>query len=64
MMSGPAKLIKNEEEVVPIIRRFAHAIDDEDYAQLFSLYPETGFEEDVQRYDARRAEGDPTVSMH
>ncbi|PSN70320.1 hypothetical protein BS50DRAFT_632221 [Corynespora cassiicola Philippines] len=45
----------------PIIRRFAHALDDEDYDQLFSLYPETGFEEDIQRYDARKAEGDPTA---
>lgn len=46
------------------IKNFAHALSNDDYENLFAQYPEQAFAEDVQRYEARKAESDPDVSIH
>lgn len=46
------------------IRRFMHALTDEDYAQLFAHYPAADFEPELARYEASRGESDPVVPVH
>lgn len=54
-----------EEENIKIpIAGFAHALTDEDYSNLFSLYPASDFEADLKSYEARKAESDPVVPVH
>lgn len=46
------------------IRGFSHALVDDDYSQLFSLYPASDFEEEVASYEARKTASDPVVPVH
>ncbi|KAI0505911.1 alpha/beta-hydrolase [Xylaria bambusicola] len=62
--AGPAPLFQSEEDMKTPIRNFAHALTDDDYAKLFSLYPAKSFQEDVHNYEARKAEDDPDASVH
>lgn len=62
--AGPATAFQSEEDMKTPIRNFAHALTDEDYKQLFSLYPAADFEPDVQHYEARKGESDPVVPVH
>ncbi|XDG09198.1 hypothetical protein ABKA04_008813 [Annulohypoxylon sp. FPYF3050] len=61
---GPAASFQNEEDIKTSIKSFAHALTTEDYEGLFSLYPASDFEEDVQNYEASKAASDPTVPVH
>ncbi|KAH6633944.1 Alpha/Beta hydrolase protein [Chaetomium sp. MPI-SDFR-AT-0129] len=63
--AGPAPLYQAEADIRTTIQTsFAHALTDADYETLFSLYPVSDFEVDVNSYDARRNENDPVVSVH
>ncbi|KAI1122056.1 alpha/beta-hydrolase [Nemania abortiva] len=62
--AGPAPMFQSQEDMETPIRNFAHALSDDDYKKLFAQYPEQAFEEDVQRYEARKAESDPNVPVH
>ncbi|RWA10711.1 hypothetical protein EKO27_g4386 [Xylaria grammica] len=53
-----------EEDMKIPIKIFAHALTDEDYERLFSLYPDGDFKADVHNYEARKAEGDPAAPVH
>lgn len=62
--AGPAPAFQTEEDMKSPIRNFAHALTDEDYEHLFSLYPATDFEQDVRNYEARKSESDPVAPVH
>lgn len=46
------------------IQGFAHALTDDDYSQLFSLYPVSDFETEVRNYESTKTESDPVVPVH
>lgn len=50
--AGPAPAFQTEDDMN---KSFAHALTDEDYEQLFSLYSASDFEQDVRNYEARKA---------
>lgn len=62
--AGPATAFQTEEDMKTPIRNFAHALTDEDFGQIFSLYPPTDFEQDVRNYEARKSDADPAVPVH
>lgn len=62
--AGPAPSFQTEEDMKIPIRNFAHALTDEDYERLFSLYPAADFEQDVRNYEARKTESDPVAPVH
>lgn len=62
--AGPTPAFQMEEDMKAPIKNFAHALTDEDYEHLFSLYPAADFEQDVQNYEARRGESDPVAPVH
>lgn len=62
--AGPAPTFQTEEDMKTPVRNFGHALTDDDYERLFSLYPTASFEEDVRNYEARRAEDDPVAPVH
>ncbi|KAK6220780.1 hypothetical protein LQW54_001972 [Pestalotiopsis sp. IQ-011] len=62
--AGPAPMFQTEEDMKTPIRGFTHALDDEDFAQLFALYPASDFEEESQNYKARRAETEPVAPVN
>lgn len=62
--AGPAPLFEKEEDMKSPIRNFAHALTDEDYEHLFSLYPASDFEQEVRNYEARKGDSDPTAPVH
>ncbi|KAK0737601.1 Alpha/Beta hydrolase protein [Apiosordaria backusii] len=64
LSTGPAPTYQSEDDMKDTIRGVAHALTDEDYKKLFSLYPESDFAEEVADYEARKAESDPTVGVH
>ncbi|KAI1775457.1 alpha/beta-hydrolase [Hypoxylon cercidicola] len=62
--AGPAASFQTEEDIKTPIEAFAHALTTDDYERLFSLYPISDFEEDVQNYEASKAASEPDVSVH
>ncbi|KAI0143114.1 hypothetical protein GGR57DRAFT_484593, partial [Xylariaceae sp. FL1272] len=64
MNAGPAPTFQSEEDMKTPLKTFAHALTDDDYKQLFALYPEQSFENDVEWYQARKAETDPEVPVY
>lgn len=46
------------------ILNFAHRFTEEDFSQLFSLYPASDFEQEVINYEAIKAESDPVAPVH
>lgn len=62
--AGPAPMFQEEENMKVPIRGFSHALTDEDYSQLFSIYPASDFEEEVTRYEAGKAQSDPVAPVH
>ncbi|KAK7746209.1 hypothetical protein SLS62_009425 [Diatrype stigma] len=64
MNAGPAPAFENEEAMKVPIQSFAHALTDEDYETLFSLYDAADFAEDVRNYEVRKAEPDPAAPVH
>ncbi|KAK7743218.1 hypothetical protein SLS53_004303 [Cytospora paraplurivora] len=62
--AGPASLFQEEEDMKLPIRGFSHALTDDDYNRLFSLYPASDFEEELASYEARKTESDPIVPIH
>ncbi len=64
MNAGSAQLYTNEDDIKNAIQGFAHALTDQDYGKIFSLYPSSEFEEDVASYNAEKGKLDPEVSVH
>lgn len=62
--AGPAPAFQTEEDMKSPIKNFAHALTDEDYERLFSLYPAADFEQDVRNYEARKSDSDPVAPVH
>jgi hypothetical protein len=62
--AGPAHLIQSEADMKAPIRNFASALTEEDFAQLFSLYPVAHFEDRVRDYELEGGPNDPEVSVH
>lgn len=62
--AGPAPTFQTEEDMKTPIRAFAHALNDEDFSQLFALYPAADFEEEARSYEARRADAEPVAPVN
>ncbi|KAJ4419064.1 hypothetical protein N0V82_005187 [Gnomoniopsis sp. IMI 355080] len=62
--AGPAPAFQTEDDMKTPIKNFAHALTNEDFEHLFSLYPAADFEQDVRNYEARKAESDPEAPVH
>lgn len=62
--AGPAPAFQTEEDMKTPIKNFAHALTDEDFENLFSLYPASDFEQDVGNYEARKGDTDPLAPVH
>lgn len=62
--AGPALMFQTEEDMKTPIKSFAHALTDDDYEELFSLYPASDFDQDVRNYEARKGDSDPVVPVH
>lgn len=62
--AGPAPSFQTEEDMKTPIRNFAHALTDEDYERLFSLYPAVDFDQDVRNYEGRKSASDPVAPVH
>lgn len=62
--AGPAPSFQTEDDMKTPIRKFAHALTDEDYEHLFSLYPAADFERDVRNYEARKSASDLVAPVH
>lgn len=43
---------------------FFHALTDEDYRELFALYPASDFEQELANYEATKSDSDPDVLVH
>jgi hypothetical protein len=64
MNVGPAHLVQTEDDMKPAIQKFAPALDDYDFAQLFLRYTAAEFEDRVNNYECAKEEDDPKVSVH
>ncbi|OTA61481.1 alpha/beta-hydrolase [Hypoxylon sp. EC38] len=53
-----------EEDMKRAIKPWAHALTDDDYEDIFSLYPASDFEEEFSNYEARKKESDPVIPIH
>ncbi|KAK6857781.1 carboxylesterase [Apiospora arundinis] len=62
--AGVPMNFKTEADIKDPIKRFAHALTDEDFASLFALYPASEFVADLQHYEARMRRSDPVISVH
>ncbi|KAI5865150.1 Alpha/Beta hydrolase protein [Durotheca rogersii] len=60
---GPAKMFQSEGDMRRTISKYAHALTDEDYKELFDHYPPADFEEDVRNYRSLKDESDPAVPV-
>ena len=61
---GPDSLFQSEEDIKKRVQQFAHTLSDQDFDNIFSLYPADDFAYDVDNYNARKEETDPSVSVH
>ncbi|KAH8204198.1 hypothetical protein TruAng_001618 [Truncatella angustata] len=59
-----ATMFEIEADIKAVIKSFAHALTEEDFNSLFSLYAVSDFETELSNYDVRRGESDPKVSIH
>lgn len=62
--TGPAPMFQTEEDMKTPIKSFAHSLTDDDYEELFSLYPASDFEQEVYNYEARKSDSDPVAPVH
>lgn len=62
--AGPGDLIQAEEDMIAPIKSFAHALSEEQLSDLFKLYPPSDFQEELDKYGARKGVEDPDVSVH
>ncbi|KAI1101850.1 alpha/beta-hydrolase [Jackrogersella minutella] len=61
---GPAPTFQTEEDMKIPIKNFARALTDDDYEQLFALYPASNFEQEAHDYQAKKSESDPIAPIH
>ncbi|OTA82015.1 hypothetical protein M434DRAFT_37307 [Hypoxylon sp. CO27-5] len=62
--AAPGTEYHTEEDMKRAIRPWAHALTDDDYEDIFSLYPASDFEEEFSNYEARKKESDPIIPIH
>ncbi|PSR94507.1 Alpha/Beta hydrolase protein [Coniella lustricola] len=62
--AGPAQAFQDEESIKTAIRNFAHLLTEEDFTQLFSVYPASDFKQDVANYEAVQGAADPIAPIH
>ncbi|KAI8630594.1 alpha/beta-hydrolase [Xylariaceae sp. FL1651] len=62
--AGPAPTFQTEEDMKTPIMNFAHALTEDDYKRLFSLYSAVSFGQDVQNYESRKKDSDPVAPVH
>ncbi|POS76103.1 hypothetical protein DHEL01_v205498 [Diaporthe helianthi] len=62
--AGPAPAFQTQEDMKTPIKNFAHALTEEDYEHLFSLYQVADFDQDVRNYEARKSDSDPAAPVH
>ncbi|KAK8012240.1 hypothetical protein PG991_009615 [Apiospora marii] len=62
--AGLPTTLKTQDDIKTPIKKFAHALTDEDYATLFALYPASDFAAEVAIYEARKSANDPVISVH
>jgi hypothetical protein len=62
--AAPASMYQTEEDMKKAFKPFTHALTDDDYTKLFSLYPASDFEEEFTNYDLNRKESDPPAPMN
>jgi carboxylesterase type B len=53
----PPSMVQTEDDIIPTLKMYAYALAPEQLSMLFLLYPAEG-------YEARKAPGGPTVSVH
>jgi hypothetical protein len=61
---GSPSTYQTEQDMKNTIKGLLHALTDEDCQTLFSYYPASDFEEDLQDYEARKRPSDPVVPVH
>ncbi|CAJ2500563.1 Uu.00g034160.m01.CDS01 [Anthostomella pinea] len=61
--AGPPSNFQTEEDMKGAFKTFVHALTDDDYTKLFSLYPASDFEEESSNYELTRRESDPPVPI-
>ncbi len=64
MSAGLASKFQEEEDMKAPIKSFVHAITDQDYQEVFDLYPTSDFEEEAKNYKARKTDSDPDAPVH
>lgn len=62
--AGPASAIPDEASIQNPMLGFFHGLTDEDYRQLFDLYPASDFEQEVANYEATKIDSDPDAPVH
>src|SRR6476469_7852319 len=64
MNVGPGNNIRNEEDMISILKGFATFLSPAQIKGLFALYPNEDFEEDRRNYHARKSPEEPEISVH
>ncbi|KAJ2970239.1 hypothetical protein NUW58_g9756 [Xylaria curta] len=60
----PASDYQNEEEMKVAFKPFSHALTDDDFKTLFSLYPASDFETELSNFKCNKRDSDPEVPVH
>ena len=59
MNAGPANLIQEENDMIPVIKELAHDFDETDFSKIFDAYNLIDFERDVANYERAKDAQDP-----
>ncbi|KAI0477365.1 alpha/beta-hydrolase [Xylariaceae sp. FL0804] len=60
----PASNYQTDEDMKDAFKPFAHALTDQDYRELFSLYPAAAFELEHKAYESHKTESDPVAPIN
>ncbi len=64
MNAGPVDLIQEENDMVPLIKELAYALNATDISKLLNAYKVEDFEDDLTNYEEAKGEHGPAVSIH
>lgn len=62
--AGPTSNFPDEDSIKTPLQSFFHALTDDDYRELFALYPASDFELELANYEATKSDSDPDVPIH
>ncbi|KAK0714038.1 Alpha/Beta hydrolase protein [Lasiosphaeria miniovina] len=62
--AGPASMFQSEDDMKSRIQAFAHALTDDDHAELFALYAAADFAPEAAAYASSKQASDPDVPIH